>query len=172
MSGLGGGSSDAAFLIKTANEFFKLGLPVEELKNLATQIGSDCPFFIENKPAIVRCRGDKIELINFSLTGFHLILLTPEVEVSTKNAYHLIKPGKPHKSITEIISQPIEKWQNDLINDFELPVFAKYPYLEQAKKDLYKKGVIYASMTGSGSVIYGIFSEKPGFDSSNFNQLI
>jgi 4-diphosphocytidyl-2-C-methyl-D-erythritol kinase len=126
-SGLGGGSSDAAFLIKSANIHFNLGLTLNDMKSLAALIGSDCPFFIENGPAFVTGRGEKMEKTKVSLNEKYLVVISPIKKIATSAAYAQIKPRKPNQSINEIILQPIETWKNELKNDFEELIFKKYP---------------------------------------------
>ena len=160
-SGLGGGSSDAAFLIKSANKHFKLGLTIAEMKLAAAQTGSDCPFFIENNVVFVTGRGEKMGKTKISLKEKYLVIAYPNNIISTTVAYAKIQPGMPGKSITEIMLQPIETWKNELRNDFEELIFAKYPQIRMLKESLYKSGSVYASMSGSGSSVYGIFNEQP-----------
>lgn len=159
-SGLGGGSSNAAFLIKRVNNLLELGLGIEEMKQLALTIGSDCPFFIENAPALVTGRGEHLQTLTFSLKGLYLVLLSPGFGVSTRVAYSLVKP-KPAEPLLEIVSQPIESWKGNLVNDFEQPLFKKYSQLKKLKDELYTSGAVYASMSGSGSTIFGIFKNQP-----------
>jgi 4-diphosphocytidyl-2-C-methyl-D-erythritol kinase len=158
-SGLGGGSSDAAFLIKEVNNYFNLKLEIEKMQHLALSIGSDCPFFIENKPAIVTGKGEFSKKLNLSLNGLHLVLLKPTFGISTKEAYAMVKPT-PSGSILDTVSQPVESWKGNLKNDFEEPLFHKYPKLKRMKENLYKSGAVYASITGSGSSIFGVFSKR------------
>lgn len=163
-SGLGGGSSDAAFLLKLLNEFCELDLGNFELEQLSARFGTDCPFFINNKPALVFNKGDNIQPIQFTLDQYYLVLVLPVFQISTKWAYAMIKPSTPQKPVGEIILQPIETWRDELINDFEIPVFKTYPELSDIKNNLYKSGAVYASITGSGSAIYGIFETQPDPD--------
>ena len=158
-SGLGGGSSDAAFMLKGLNDYFTLGLTDYELLGFASEICSDCPFFIKNKPAFVTGRGDKIENIDLNLERYYLLLVFPEVAVSTKDAYSKINPSKKEKEIKEIVlSGDFSLWRKYLVNDFESVLPQE---LIDIKKSLYESGALFASMTGSGSAFYGIFSEKP-----------
>lgn len=156
-AGLGGGSSDAANMIKMLNEKFALGLTNEEMENYAVQIGADCPFFICNKPVFATGIGDKFTPIELDLKGKTLILVKPDIFVSTKDAYALVEPKHPEKSLLESLSQPISKWRDNVINDFEKSVFVKYPEIAAIKDRLYDLGAVYASMSGSGSAVYGIF---------------
>lgn len=156
-AGLGGGSSDAANMIKMLNEKFALGLTNETMENYAVQIGADCPFFISNKPVFATGIGDKFTPIELDLKGKTLILVKPDIFVSTKDAYALVEPKHPEKSLIESLSQPISKWRDNVINDFEKSVFVKYPEIAAIKDRLYDLGALYASMSGSGSAVYGIF---------------
>ena len=156
-AGLGGGSSDAANMIKMLNEKFALGLINEAMENYAVQIGADCPFFINNKPVFATGIGDKFTPIELDLKGKTLILVKPDIFVSTKDAYALVEPKHPEKSLIESLSQPISTWRDNVINDFEKSVFVKYPEIAAIKDRLYDLGAVYASMSGSGSAVYGIF---------------
>lgn len=164
-SGLGGGSSNAAFLIKAVNDLFKLELGTKQLQLLALSIGSDCPFFIENQTAFIEGRGEKLKQLSLSIKGLQLVLLNPNFGVSTQQAYALIKP-KVSNSLLENVSQPIETWRDELKNDFEEPVFKKHPQLKRLKDGLYKSGAVYASLSGSGSTIFGLFENQPELSSS------
>lgn len=159
-AGLGGGSSDASFTLKTINELFSLNLSNEQLKNTAAQLGSDCPFFIENKPMMAKGRGELLQKIDLSLKGYFLVLIHPSVHISTPQAYGMIKPAIPELSLYEKINHPIEKWKDYIKNDFEKPIFKQYPELKTIKEQLYESGASYASMTGSGSALFGIFREN------------
>ncbi len=159
-AGLGGGSADGAFILKLLNDFFKLDLSDKQLENYALSLGSDCPFFIKNEPAIAKGRGELLEPFTLDLSGYLLAIHNPEIHISTKAAYSKIQPAKPIESIATILNSPISEWQNQLINDFEKPILMDYPSIKSLKKDMLKVGAIYASMTGSGSTVYGIFTEK------------
>lgn len=159
---LGGGSADAAFMIKLLNERFELGMSVEEMERMAATIGADVPFFIANKPVYATGIGDQFESVGFSLKGYYLVLIKPDVSVSTPEAYSMVKPRQPVMNIREIIRKPIEMWKDLLVNDFEISVFAKKPIVGEIKQRLYEEGALYASMSGSGSSVFGIFrSEIP-----------
>jgi 4-diphosphocytidyl-2-C-methyl-D-erythritol kinase len=164
-AGLGGGSADAAFFLKLLNELFQLKLSNEELKSYALQIGSDCTFFIDNKPALVSGRGDVINPIELDLNNYYISIVSPQIHVDTKNAYSLIKPHKKPYCLKETVFEtPIQLWKEIVVNDFEEPIFKLHPELAEIKNYLYTKGAIYASMTGSGSALYGIFEKKPYLD--------
>lgn len=160
-SGLGGGSADAAFTLKLLNQVHNLGLNPSQLMDFAATLGSDCPFFIENKPMLASGRGELLEPISLSLKGLHLLLVRPDVHVSTAQAYSMVKPRKTEKSIREIILRPVNTWKDDLKNDFEEAVFQKHPQLAEVKQRLYSEGAIYASMSGSGSALFGLFKNRP-----------
>lgn len=162
-AGLGGGSADAAFFLKMLNELFKINLRTEELKSYASQIGSDCVFFIENKPAFVSGKGDVITPIKVDLSGYYIVIVYPPIHIDTKNAYSLIKPRKRPDSLQHTILSPIHTWKEKIVNDFEEPIFKIHPQLAEIKNRLYKEGALYASMTGSGSALYGIFEKKSQF---------
>ena len=156
-AGLGGGSSDAAAIIKMLNEKFALGLTSEQMQNYAVQIGADCPFFINNTPVFATGIGNIFTPIEFSLHGKNIILVKPDIFVSTRDAYALVKPSPAAIPLTEAIKQPISEWKQFITNDFEKSVFAKYPEIAAIKDKLYDMGALYASMSGSGSAVYGIF---------------
>ena len=156
-AGLGGGSSDAAAIIKMLNEKFALGLTSEQMQNYAVQIGADCPFFINNTPVFATGIGNIFTPIEFSLHGKNIILVKPDIFVSTRDAYALVKPSPAAIPLTEAIKQPISEWKQIITNDFEKSVFAKYPEIAAIKDKLYDMGALYASMSGSGSAVYGIF---------------
>ena len=171
-AGLGGGSSDGAFMVKALNESFNLGFTKYELQNYSQQLGSDCAFFIDNIPSLAFEKGNKIEPINLSLKGFHLVLIVPPIHVSTKDAYADIIPAKPQITLSDLIKRPLNEWKNNVTNDFEESIFPKYPEIKNIKNKLYELGAVYASMSGSGSSVYGLFYEtidaKKHFDSTCF----
>jgi len=159
-AGLGGGSADGAFMLSLLNKRFNLNLSNQQLLNYALQLGSDCPFFIINKPCFATGRGEKISPIELNLTAFKIVLVNPRIHVSTKDAFSKLSPALPEKSISKIISQPITTWKNELTNDFEKTVFTMFPEIENIKKHLYNAGALYSAMTGSGSTVFGIFKAK------------
>ena len=162
-AGLGGGSSDAAFTIKALNDKFDLNLKEEEMENIASKIGADCPFFIKNKPVFAQGIGDIFSEIEMSIKGKYILLVKPNIGVSTNDAYSIIKPHKPDKPLRELLKQPLEEWKNNVVNDFEYSVFAKYPEIAAIKDRLYDLGALYASMSGSGAAVYGIFNKQVEF---------
>lgn len=165
-AGLGGGSSDAAFMLKLLNKFANLHLPDNILEEIASTIGADCSFFIQNKPVMASGIGNIFEQINLSLKGYIIYIIKPNVFVSTKEAYSLVKPSSPSISLREIVKMPVEEWKNAMVNDFESSVFSQYPVISEIKDKLYILGATYASMSGSGSSVYGLFKEdiKPDFE--------
>lgn len=161
-AGLGGGSADAAFTLRLLNDYFKLDIPAPRLQEYALQLGSDCPFFLFNKPCFATGRGEILEPIQTDLSGYTLVIINPGIHVSTAKAFAGVRPSQPEKSIKEIMAQPVSSWADELINDFEKPVFAAYPELAYIKDELYRSGAVYASMSGSGSTVYGLFPDgKP-----------
>jgi len=156
-AGLGGGSSDAAFTLLLLNKKYDLKISDQKLYQYALLLGSDCPFFLLNKPCLATGRGEKMEAINLSLTGYKILLINPRIHINTKQIFAEITPAIPLKRINEIIQQPIQTWKNELKNDFEEIVFSKYPQIGEIKETLYQQHALYASMTGTGSSVYGIF---------------
>lgn len=161
-AGLGGGSADAAFALKVFNKLFELGLDEAQLMSYAVQLGADCAFFIKNKPMIARGIGEKLSEIQLSLEDKKILLVYPNMHISTKEAYAGIIPQLPEIAIEKVLEEnSIEDWRHLLVNDFEKSLFSQYPLLDHIKKKLYDHGAIYASMSGSGSCMYGIFDEIP-----------
>lgn len=160
-AGLGGGSSDAAFTIKALNEMFKLNMSTVEMEHLISKLGADCAVFIQNKPVYAEGIGNIFKPINLDLPGWHLILIKPSDFVSTKEAYAMIQPNYPEYDINEIIKQDPNTWKGKLVNDFERSVFPQHPTIESIRNKLYDLGATYASMSGSGSSVFGIFQEIP-----------
>lgn len=156
-AGLGGGSSDAACMIKLLNDKFSLGLSTERMEEYAAKLGADCAFFIRNKPVFATGIGNLFEPVELSLKGYHIILIKPDIFVSTRDAFAEIKPVRPAVSLKEIVKQPIETWKSSMKNDFEDSVFKKFPEIAAIKDELYDLGAVYAAMSGSGSSVYGIF---------------
>ncbi len=157
-AGLGGGSSDCAFLIKLMNEKFNLNLSVSQMQVYARKLGADCAFFIENSPVYAYHKGDEFEEISIDLSAYFKVLVKPPIHVSTADAYALVKPKKPLQSLKEIIHLPVTTWKSKVINDFEISVFAKYPQIHQIKSSLYHAGATFALMSGSGSSVFALFN--------------
>lgn len=157
-AGLGGGSADAAFLMKMLNQLFSIGLSNEMLKEEAAKLGSDCTFFIENVPVYAKGKGDELETLDFSLKGYQALIIYPGIHSDTKLAYSRVqpKPGRIHLK-DFIQNTPVEQWKDFLVNDFEESVFYHYPEIISIKEELYKSGALYVSLSGSGSAVFGIF---------------
>ena len=159
-AGLGGGSSDAAFTLRLLNSIFDLRLGIGQLQEFAAQLGSDCAFFIEDKPKLGKQRGELLVTLPLSLKGFYLVLVKPEIHVSTADAFAGVIPRVSSQSLSEILALPIKDWKAHLVNDFEVSVFKKHPVIQSIKSELYSNGALYASMSGSGSSVFGIFKDK------------
>ncbi len=158
-AGLGGGSSNASFVLRLLNDLFLLGLTDFVLEQYAVQLGSDCPFFIQNQPSLATGKGEIMTPVSLQLDAYSLLLVKPDIHVNTAQAFSRITPHLPVKSIASIIQQPIDTWKDELKNDFEDSVFPIYPVLQQIKDQLCQMGAVYASMSGSGSCLYGIFEK-------------
>lgn len=156
-AGLGGGSADAACMLKLLNGYCRLELPAERLERLASELGADCPFFIRNTPVYATGTGDIFEPVGIDLRGYHLCLVKPDVSVSTAQAYAGVTPRRPRQPVRDVIAQPVETWKDRLTNDFEPSVFVRYPVIGAVKQALYEAGAVYASMSGSGSSVFGLF---------------
>ena len=160
-AGLGGGSSDAAFFIRLLNEKFELGISWGEMHHYARQLGSDCSFFVSNRPAFAEEKGDQYESLNLDLSAYYLCLIYPQIHVNTAMAYSGVKPKPAKRSLEEDIQTlPIDQWKNFIHNDFEDSISLRFPEIKNIKEKLYEKGAIYAAMSGSGSSVYGIFKNK------------
>jgi len=158
-AGLGGGSADAAFALKILNKMFDLHLTDERLIEYSDDLGSDCPFFIINKPCFATGTGEVLEPVDVDLSRYSLILIHPGINIHTGKAFAQVTPALPHRSIKDIIHLPVGEWKNELINDFETSVFKQHPEISKIKDELYHAGAVYASMSGSGSTVYGIFEK-------------
>lgn len=160
-AGLGGGSSDAAFMLKALNELFELKLSVEKLEAYALKLGADCPVFIQNKAVFATGIGHIFSDVQVSLDGYFLVLIKPDMHVSTPEAYAKVVPQKPEFDLRESIQLPVSEWKNRIKNDFEPSVFARFPAIAHLKEKLYDAGACYASLSGSGSSVYGLFTHEP-----------
>ena len=168
-SGLGGGSSNATFFLLKINKLFNLKLKKNELFRIAEKVGSDCPFFINNEISYVKGTGNIIEKINVDLNNKKIIIIIPNLHISTKESFENISIKKPKYSIKSVIeNENIEQWKNYIFNDFEKYTFNKYKFLRKIKESLYNNGALYSSMSGTGSTIYGIFNENDIIDKSRF----
>lgn len=159
-AGLGGGSADAAFTITALNDMFTLDISLEKQQDYARRLGSDCAFFIENKPVYCFDKGDQFEKIGLTLAGKWIVLVNPGLHISTMEAYAGVKPVKAENDLREILKQPVDSWKEFVKNDFEKSLFAKFGILSDIKETLYKRGAAYAAMSGSGSTLFGIFEEE------------
>jgi 4-diphosphocytidyl-2-C-methyl-D-erythritol kinase len=166
-AGLGGGSADGAFTLQLLNDKFRLNLSQEQLIYYAAVLGSDCPFFILNTPVFATGRGEILESINLDLSNYTFALVHPGIHVNTKWAFEQIQPKTPPKSIKEIIQLPIEEWKHLLKNDFEAPIMQAHPEIEVIKNALYADGAVYASMSGSGSSVFGIYPQHANIQIKN-----
>ena len=172
-AGLGGGSADGAFMITLLNEMFNLGMAVLDQEKLAGTLGSDCPFFIRNKPTFVEGTGNTFTDINISLKGKKLVLVMPNIHVSTAEAYKRMVPQKPMTSLKGLLeNENLSRFQKVVTNDFEDSVFGQFPELKEIKQSLLDQGATYASMTGSGSAVFGLFDSIPIFDSRHYFKVI
>ncbi len=174
-AGLGGGSADAAFVLKGINDLYQLNCSIEELQNHAATLGSDCPFFIINEAQIAQGRGEILSSCNLNLKGYYLKIINPGIHIGTKEAYDGIVFKENSNSVKSIVEGPILNWREALINDFEKSAFANHPVLAQIKEKMYSEGAIYASMSGSGSTMYGIYWDEPklsNLEKKDYLQLI
>ena len=160
-AGLGGGSADAAFAAVMLNDLFQIKLSTEKLETIVAKVGSDCPFFIQNKPAYVTGRGELLEPFDLDLSGYWIVLVNPNIHIGTKEAYAGITPSEPQSSLKELLSEEVLEWKNGVKNDFEASIFPNHPAIEKLKTQLCDLGADYASMTGSGSTVFGLFENEP-----------
>lgn len=161
-AGLGGGSSDGAYTLRVLNKLYDLSLSEEALVDYAARLGSDCPFFVYDSPMLGSGRGEVLDPVEVSLKGRYLVIVTPDVHVATAEAFSGITARTPDVDIRSIVTRyPVEEWKGVLRNDFEFPIFARFPQIESIKEKLYSLGAVYASLTGTGSSVYGIFDTEP-----------
>ena len=160
-AGLGGGSSDGAYMLRLLNKMFQLEISDEELRMKAASLGADCPFFITDTPAYAEGIGEILSPISLDLSQYHLLIIKPPVAVSTREAFAHITPHHTGIKCKDIVKQDIRTWREQLTNDFEDSIFPQYPRLKEIKRQLYQQGALYAAMSGSGSSLYGFFEEKP-----------
>ena len=157
-AGLGGGSADAAYTLKLLNDQFSLGLNVSQVEDYARLLGSDCAFFVQNCPVYCTEKGDVFSEIGVDLSGYHIVVVYPNLAISTAEAYADIQPQQPQIQLYDQLLAPIDTWRNSIQNDFEDNLFRKYPVLRKIKEQIYEAGAVYASMSGSGSTVFGIFN--------------
>ena len=160
-AGMGGGSSDCAYMIRLLNDLFALGLSDEQMIGYAARLGADCPFFIVSRPCYAEGIGERLQPVSLDLSGWHIGIVRPDIPVPTKEAFSRIRPHYPAKNCRDVVLQPVDTWKNDLVNDFEESVFALHPEIGQVKEQLYNMGATYAAMSGSGSALFGLFQERP-----------
>ena len=160
-AGMGGGSSDCAYMIRLLNEMFSLGMSDDKMIGYAARLGADCAFFIKAQPAYAEGIGERLQPISIDLSGYKMLVVRPNIPVSTKEAFSLITPQKPMKNCLDIVRQPIETWKDELVNDFEHSVFALHPEIGKLKEIMYEQGAVYAAMSGSGSSVFGLFRDSP-----------
>lgn len=170
-AGLGGGSADAAFTIKALDQLFSLGIPTQRQQDYARTLGSDCAFFIQNEPKYCFGKGDQFEEIALRLTGRWIVLVNPGLHISTAEAYAGVVPRPPAHELRALLQEPIATWRDFVRNDFEAHLFENHPILPRIKQELYTLGARYASMSGSGSTLYGIFDQEPEIK-NNFSDSI
>jgi len=163
-AGLGGGSADAAFFITLMNKKFELGLSVAQMQDYARMLGADCAFFIENKPVFAFEKGDEFESIKLDLSNYKIVLVMPPVQISTAEAFRGIKPSPVKDSLMELIYLPIKEWKKHIKNDFEETIFKNHAEIRGVKASLYEAGALYASMSGSGASVFGIFDNTPDLE--------
>ncbi len=159
-AGLGGGSADASFFIKLINQKFELRMDTLQMEAYASKLGSDCAFFIQNKPAIAVDKGDQLQTIDLDLSSYFIMLVMPQVQVSTSDAYRGVRPATMASSLADLVKLPVEAWRVAIKNDFEPSVFLQYPIIAEVKSKLYSAGALYACMSGSGSSVFGIFEKE------------
>ncbi|MEM6524626.1 MAG: 4-(cytidine 5'-diphospho)-2-C-methyl-D-erythritol kinase [Bacteroidota bacterium] len=160
-AGLGGGSADATFTLKMLNAIFELELDDFVLEKYAAKLGSDCPFFVKNAPVLALSTGTEFHNLDINLKEYFLVLVSPHVHISTVEAYSGVTPKNPSIKLSESLKQPLTFWKSRVINDFEGSIFPKHPEISSLKEQMYQQGAIYASMTGSGSAVYGLFESEP-----------
>ena len=171
-AGLGGGSADAAFVVKGLSELFGLNLSRKCMEELCAGIGSDTAFFVANRPALATGRGEILEPVDFSLRGKRLLIVKPAESVSTAEAYAGIAPRRMDRPLLECLNAPVDRWRETVRNDFEPVVFRAHPQLERLRNEMYRRGAVYASMTGSGAAVYGIFDGGAPIDSDFGNVFV
>lgn len=172
-AGLGGGSSDAAFLIKLMNDYFNLQLNTEQMINYARTMGSDCAFFINNETVFAEGAGDRFSKLEIDLSGYHLLVVKPPIHIKTAEAYKGVLLKEEGRDLKQMILRPVHTWKETVFNDFEVTVFKENPIIGQIKQDLYNAGAIYAAMSGSGSSLFAIFDHEVRLpDLAQSNELI
>ena len=170
-AGMGGGSSDCAYMIRLLNEMFQLQMSDSQMIDYAARLGADCPFFIKSTPCYAEGIGERMEAIALDLSDWYIGVVRPDIPVPTKEAFSRIHPHYPQKNCREVVKQPVETWKDELINDFEESVFALHPEIGEVKERLYRMGATYAAMSGSGSALFGLFRQTPELLSQEFSDM-
>ncbi|MGC9471232.1 MAG: 4-(cytidine 5'-diphospho)-2-C-methyl-D-erythritol kinase [Bacteroidales bacterium] len=170
-SGLGGGSADAAFMLRGLRNYFRIPLPEQDWVDMALSLGSDCPFFMYDTPCVARGRGEILEPLDLGLSGYELMVVVPPVKISTALAYRGVMPAPAEESLAERIREPVDEWKNHIMNDFEPVIFSEYPAVRNIRDRLYERGAVYASLSGSGSSVFGIFRQGDAPDQSDFAKM-
>ena len=160
-AGMGGGSSDCAYMITLLNSLCGLRLTERQMEQYAARLGADCAFFVKSRPQYAEGIGERLEDIGLDLSGYYIGVVRPDIPVPTREAFALVRPHRPQKCCREVVMQPVETWRRDLVNDFEESVFAQHPEIGAVKERLYEMGAAYAAMSGSGSALFGLFKESP-----------
>lgn len=171
-AGLGGGSADAAYLLRGMNALFDLQLSNQRLQELSTELGSDCPFFVKDVAQFATGRGEILSDCSLSLKGWYLKLVYPKIHVSTAQAYAGVRPTEEGENIKSVLEVPVKEWRALLVNDFEASVFLAFPEIEGVKEELYAEGAAYASMSGSGSAVFGLFENQPQLSVSDVSSWV
>lgn len=171
-AGLGGGSADASYVLRGLNSLFDVGLSDDQLREMAAELGSDCPFFISDEVQLGRGRGTELSEINLDLNGYYLKIINPEIHISTQEAYSGITFSDASNGIEEVLQQPFSEWKDSLKNDFEPSIFKRYPLIEELKHQLYTEGAVYAAMSGSGSTLFGLFEKEPEITTNYFERVL
>lgn len=171
-AGLGGGSADCAFSLKLMNELFSLGLTTLQLENYAAQLGSDCPFFIKNIPALATDTGTTLEPLGLDLSDYQIALVFPGVHIGTREAYSGLTPQSPAETIPKLLQADISSWQGNLLNDFQTGAERNHDVIKKALNRMIEAGAVYHSMTGSGSAVFGLFEHEPDPDDFDFTGLL
>lgn len=168
-AGMGGGSSDCAYTVTTLNKMFNLGMSISDMQELTSKLGADCAFFVNPEPAFATGIGERLRPISLDLSAYHMAIIKPPIMISTREAFSRITPKRPAKSCLDVVSQPIETWREKLINDFEQGIMSIHPEIGKIKQTLYDMGAVYAAMSGSGSAVFGLFSNRPKDINTTFN---
>ena len=159
-AGLGAGSANGVNTLQLLNDYFSLQISKNELRSLAASLGSDCPFFIENQPCYATQKGDELVPIDIDFSNYTLVLVNPGIHIATPWAFSNITPKTPKYDLLNAIKEPIHQWKNSIYNDFETVVFAQHPSIKNIKETLYSLGAVYASLSGTGSTVYGFFEKN------------